>query len=73
MKCNITQISKTLDKLFKAGFTDEKKIINMSFEDFNLLQDGTLTDMKIIAEFKKALKEKKIFQFLINEVNIDNK
>ena len=34
---------------------------------------GTLIDMKIIIEFKKALKEKKLFQFLTNELNLDNK
>ena len=38
-----------------------------------LLQDGSLIDMKIIIEFKKALKEKKLFQFLTNELNLDNK
>lgn len=73
MKYSILQTSKTLDKLFKAGFNEEKKIINMTFEDFNLLQDGSLIDMKIIIEFKKALKEKKLFQFLTNELNLDNK
>lgn len=68
MKYNLTQITKTLEKLFKAGFNDERLILNMKLDDLQKIQDVTSIDMNIIIDFKKAVKDKKIIQFL----NCDN-
>ena len=64
MKYNLNQISKTLDKLFNAGFNTEKKITSMQMEDLLKIQDITSVEMNIIIEFKKAIKSKKIIAFL---------
>lgn len=64
MKYNLNQISKTLDKLFNAGFNTEKKITSMQMEDLLKIQDITSIEMNIIIEFKKAIKSKKIIAFL---------
>ena len=64
MKYSLNQISKTLDKLFNAGFNTEKKITSMQMEDLLKIQDITSIEMNIIIEFKKAIKSKKIIAFL---------
>ena len=64
MKYNLTIISKTLDKLFKAGFNNEKIILNMKMEDLQKIQDITSLEMNIIIDFKKAIKDKNIVNFL---------
>jgi NAD-dependent DNA ligase len=64
VKYNMNQISKTLDKLFSAGFNTEKKITSMQMEDLLKIQDITSVEMNIIIEFKGAIKSKKIIAFL---------
>ena len=49
----MNQISKTLDKLFSAGFNTEKKITSMQMEDLLKIQDITSAEMNIIIEFNK--------------------
>lgn len=61
---NLNQIFKALDKLFKAGFTDEKSISNMKIEDLLKLKNLTNIEISIIIEFKKAIKEKNLVAFL---------
>lgn len=64
MKFNINQISKSLDKLFKAGFTNEKSISSMKIEDLLKLDNLTNIEISIIIEFKRAIKNKNLVAFL---------
>ena len=63
-KYNLNQITKTLDKLFKAGFIDEKSILAIKLDDLEKIQDVTSVEITIIIELKKAIKNKKIIAFL---------
>lgn len=62
-KYNFTQITKLLEKVFKAGFNDEKTILAISLEDLEKIPDISSTDITIILELKKAIKSKKIIAF----------
>lgn len=62
-KYSMNQISKTLEKLFNAGFNTEKKITSIQIEDLQIIQDITTTEMNIIIDFKKAIKNKNIIAF----------
>ena len=63
-KYNLNHITKTLDKLFKAGFNDEKSILAIKLDDLEKIQDVTSVEITIIIELKKAIKNKKIIAFL---------
>jgi hypothetical protein len=63
-KYNFNQISKTLEKLFSAGFNTEKKILSMKLEDLGKIKNLTSFEMLIIISFKEAIKNKKIIAFL---------
>jgi len=64
MKYNLSQISKTLDKLFNAGFNTEKKILAIQIEDLQKIPDISSIEMNIIVDLKKAIKSKKLIAFL---------
>lgn len=61
---NLNQITKTFDKLFKAGFIDEKSILAIKLDDLEKIQDVTSVEITIIIELKKAIKNKRIIAFL---------
>ena len=61
---NLNQITKTLDKLFKAGFVDEKSILAIKLDDLEKIQDVTSVEITIIIDLKRAIKNKKIIAFL---------
>ena len=63
-KYNLNHITKTLDKLFKAGFIDEKSILAIKLDDLEKIQDVTSVEITIIIELKRAIKNKKIIAFL---------
>lgn len=63
-KYNLGQITKTLEKLFKAGFNTDKKILAMKLEDLEKIENLTSSEMLIIIDFKKAIKNRKIIAFL---------
>ena len=63
-KYNLNQITKTLDKLFKAGFDDEKSILAIKLDDLEKIQDVTSVEITIIIDLKRAIKNKKIIAFL---------
>ena len=67
MKFTFTQITKALEKLFKAGFIDEKSILNMKLEDLLKLDNLTNAEISIIIEFKKAIRSKNIIKFLSSD------
>ena len=63
-KYNLRQITKTLEKLFSAGFNTDKKIQAMQLEDLEKLNNLTSAEMMIIIDFKRAIKNKQIIAFL---------
>ena len=58
MNYSYNQITKALDKLFRAGFVEEKNILNMKLEDLLKMPDLTTIEIGIIIDFKKAIKDK---------------
>ena len=63
-KYNYSQITKTLEKLFEAGFNTDKKILALRLEDLTMIPNLQANETMIIIEFKKAIKDKKIIEFL---------
>ena len=51
MNYNLTNITKLLEKLFKAGFNTEKSILMISLEDLAKLNDITSLEVTIILDF----------------------
>ena len=64
VKYNFNQVTKLLEKIFKAGFTDEKSILAIQLEDLEKIPDISSSDITIIIELKKAIKTKRIIAFL---------
>lgn len=63
-KYNIGQITKTLEKLFEAGFNTDKKILALKLEDLTKIPNLQNNETMIIIEFKNAVKNKQIITFL---------
>lgn len=63
-KYNYSQITKTLEKLFEAGFNTDKKILALRLEDLIKISNLQNNETMIIIEFKNAVKNKKIIEFL---------
>ena len=47
-KYNFNQATKLLEKLFKAGFNDEKSILGIQLDDLEKIQDISSSDITII-------------------------
>ncbi len=54
---------KVLDKVFEAGFTDEKSIAAMTMDDILAIQGITIADIGIINELQKSIKANKVISF----------
>jgi len=63
-KYNFSQITKLLEKVFKAGFNDEKSILAIQLEDLEKISDISSVDVSIIIDLKKAIKSKRMIAFL---------
>ena len=61
---SFNQISKTLEKIFKAGYLNEKSIIGIQLDDLERIPDITALEISIIIGLKRAIKNKKIIDFL---------
>lgn len=66
-KYNYSQITKLFEKIFKAGYKDEKSILAIQLEDLEKIDDISPADISIILDLKKAIKTKKIIAFLCCE------
>lgn len=64
IKYNFSNITKLLEKLFKAGFDTEKSILGLSLDDLQKLNDITSSEITIILDLKKAIRNKKLIAFL---------
>lgn len=63
MNYNLNQITKLLEKIFKAGFKTEKEILSIQLEDLQKIPDITGSEIMIILELKKAIKGKRLIAF----------
>ena len=61
---NVTQIAKSIEKLFNAGFDDDKLILAMQLEDVQKIDGLTMQDINTIIKFKKAIRTNQIVKFL---------
>jgi len=59
-----TKIVKLLNKLFQAGFTDEKAIISMTMDDILALSGISVSDISLINELQKSIKAGRLMSFL---------
>lgn len=55
---------KVLNKVFDAGFTDEKSIVAMTMDDILSMQGITVADIGVINELQKSIKANKVISFL---------
>jgi hypothetical protein len=65
-KYNLSQITKVLEKIFKAGFKNEKDILNIKLDDLTRIQDVNGNEIIILLDLKKAIKNRQIIAFLSN-------
>ena len=63
MNYNLSQITKLLEKIFKAGFKTEKEILSIQLEDLQKIPDITGSEIMIILELKKAIKGTRLIAF----------
>ena len=55
---------KVLNKVFEAGFTDEKAIFAMTMDDILSMQGITVADIGFINDLQKSIKANKVISFL---------
>ena len=55
---------KVLNKIFEAGFTDEKAIAAMTMDDILSMQGITVAEIGIINYLQKSIKANKVITFL---------
>lgn len=55
---------KVLNKVFEAGFTDEKAISSMTMDDILSMQGITVADIGLINDLQKSIKANKVISFL---------
>ena len=61
---------KVLNKVFEAGFTDEKAIASMTMDDILSMQGGiTVADITLINDPQKSIKSNKVISFLGGGMN----
>ena len=65
-KYNLSQITKVLERIFKAGFKTEKDILNIKLDDLTRIQDVNGNEIIILLDLKKAIKNRQIIAFLSN-------
>ena len=63
-KYNFNQITKTLEKMFDAGFNTERKILNMKLEDLTKVPTLQASETMILIEIKKAIRNKTLLSLL---------
>jgi len=55
---------RVLNKVFEAGFTDEKAIAAMTMDDILSMQGITVADITLVNELQKGIKANKVISFL---------
>ena len=60
---------KVLNKVFEAGFADEKAIASMTMDDILSMQGITVADITLINDLQKSIKSNKVISFLGGGLN----
>ncbi len=55
---------KVLNKIFEAGFTEEKAIASMTMDDILSMQGITVAEIGIINDLQKSIKANRVITFL---------
>lgn len=55
---------RVLNKVFEAGFTEEKAIAAMTMDDILSMKGITVADITLINELQKSIKANKVISFL---------
>lgn len=55
---------KVLNKVFEAGFTEEKTIAAMAMDDILSMQGITVAEIGMINDLQKSIKANKVITFL---------
>lgn len=55
---------RVLNKVFEAGFTEEKAIASMTMDDILSMQGITVAEIGIINDLQKSIKANKVITFL---------
>lgn len=55
---------RVLNKIFEAGFTDEKEIAAMTMDNILSMQGVTIADITLINDLQKSIKTNKVISFL---------
>ena len=55
---------KVLNKVFEAGFSDEKAMSAMTMDDSLSMQGITVADIGLINDLQKSIKANKVISFL---------
>ena len=55
---------KVINKVFDAGFTEEKAIAAMTMDDILSMQGITVADIALINDLRKSIKANKVISFL---------
>ena len=55
---------RVLNKVFEAGFTDEKAIAAMTMDDILSMQGISVAEITLINELQKSIKGNKVISFL---------
>ncbi len=58
------KVVKVLNKIFEAGFTEEKAIASMTMDDILSMQGITVAEIGIINDLQKSIKANKVISFL---------
>lgn len=58
------KVIKVLNKVFEAGFTEEKTIAAMTMDDILSMQGITVAEIGIINDLQKSIKANKVISFL---------
>ena len=59
-----TKTVKLLNKLFQAGYTDEKSVTDMTMDDILGLPGINVSEISLINELQKSIKAGKLLSFL---------
>ena len=59
---------KVLNKVFEAGFSDEKAISAMTMDDILSMQGITVADIGLINDLQKSIKANKVISFFSGEM-----
>jgi len=55
---------RVLNKMFEAGFTNEKDITTMTMDDILGIQGITIADIAVINDLQKSIKTNKVITFI---------